>query len=1088
MRASTWSLAAILFLVSTLAAAAPGYFRDPAIHGDTVVFVAEGDLWRVSARGGQAVRLTTHPALESQPVFSPDGASIAFAASYDGVPAVYVMPLAGGEPKRLSFDGGRVWLAGWTPGGEVAFASDYLVGPGMSRVLRSVDPKTGVVRDWPLADARELALDADGRTAWFTRFGLAVSGDHAVGYRGGAMAQLWRWEVDGGREAVRIAEGLGANVEQPMWWQGRLYVVSDAGGRANLWTMGPDGGNPQALTQYTDFDVRSARLGDGRIVYQLGADLHVYDIAGGNDRTLSIRLDSDFLQRRERFLDEPLEWLASAAPDAEGRRAVLTARGHGLVAGTGKLRRAALAAPAHARLRAAEFASDGKSVFAITDVAGGSEIRRYAADGSGTGEVLLADEGTHRWRLWPSPDGRWLAHADKRGRLSLLDLKTGVNRMLDESPYGDDDAYGDVAWSADGRHLAWSRPDSTMQRAQLFIAEAAGGDPQVLTSDRYESFSPAFSPDGRWLWFLSNRNFRATPGAPWGDRNLGPMFDRRAQVFALALQPGLRLPFLAADELGSGTDDEAAEDKGKAGGKGKAAAGVHFAGLAERLFETGIEPGNYEALAATAERLYFLDRAAGSWGRADLRTVEIKPGKTRPETFRGGLREYRLSADGKRLLLVTAGDEPELLLVDAGAKAPEKMDDAQVRLDGWRLAIKPVDEWQQMFDDAWRMHRAFSFDPAMRGADWNAVRARFAPLVERVTDRWELDDLLGQMSAEHGILHSQVRGGEYREDPAAPEAAFLGARLEAAPGGVRIAHILRTDPELPAERAPLAQPGVDAAEGDLITAVNGRAVASPGEVALALRAQAGEQVRLELRRGATSRPVIVRPVDAARDEALRYSDWVEGKRARVEEAGGGRIGYLHLYAMIPRDIASFAREFYAQYQREGLIIDVRRNRGGNIDSWVIEKLLRRAWAFWQPPHGTPETNMQQAFRGHVVVLADEFTYSDGETFTAGIKALKVAPVIGHATAGAGVWLSDRNRLADGGLARVAETGQFDVASGRWLVEGRGVSPDVEVENLPWATARGEDAQLEAAIARLQEELRAAPVPPLRAGPITPLAR
>jgi tricorn protease len=391
-----------------------------------------------------------------------------------------------------------------------------------------------------------------------------------------------------------------------------------------------------------------------------------------------------------------------------------------------------------------------------------------------------------------------------------------------------------------------------------------------------------------------------------------------------------------------------------------------------------------------------------------------------------------------------------------------------------------------MFDEAWRMHRAFSFDPAMRGVDWDATRAKYAPLVARVAERSELDDVLAQMIGELGLLHSQMRPGELRSDPDAPAPAWLGARLEAADGGVRITRIYRTDPELPSERPPLAQPGVDAREGDLIVAVNGRPVASPGEVQDAIRQRVGQQVLLALRRGdAAPHRTIVVPIATERDQALRYGDWVASNRTRVDAIGRGRIGYLHLRAMGPADVAAFAREFYANVDREGLIVDVRRNRGGNIDSWILNALMRRAWAFWQPPTGTPYWNMQQAFRGHIVVLADQLTYSDGETFAAGTRALGLGPVIGMRTAGAGIWLSDRNRLADNGAARIAEFGQFAI-DGRWLIEGTGVAPDQAIDNLPVATARGGDAQLDAAIAWLERKLAEQPIQPLRAEPIPPL--
>jgi len=399
--------------------------------------------------------------------------------------------------------------------------------------------------------------------------------------------------------------------------------------------------------------------------------------------------------------------------------------------------------------------------------------------------------------------------------------------------------------------------------------------------------------------------------------------------------------------------------------------------------------------------------------------------------------------------------------------------------------VEPVAEWRQMFLDAWRMHREFSFDPNMRGTDWDAVRARYEPLLPRVADRDELDDLIGQMTAELGILHSQLRPGDERKDDEVAKPASLGADFERAAGGMRVAHIYRTDPELPDQRSPLARPGVKVHEGDVLTAINGRAVRNPADLADALANQAGRQVLLELKRGAANVETVAMPVDGRAEYGLRYSDWERSRLERVQQRSDGRIGYLHLRAMGGGDIADFAREFYTNIFKEGLIIDVRRNNGGNIDSWIIEKLLRRGWMFWTYPDSPPDWNMQQTFRGHLAVLIDERTYSDGETFSAGIKSLGLAPLIGQRTAGAGVWLSDRNRLVDGGMARVAENPQFGGRDGRWIVEGRGVAPDIAVANLPHATFVGGDAQLDAAIDYLQKKMAEEPVTEPKPQPIAP---
>jgi tricorn protease len=1084
---------AVLCLVQT-ALAAPGYYRDPALRGDTLVFTAEGDLWSVAASGGLARRLTSHPAEESQAAISPDGRHVAFVASYDGTPDVYAMALAGGEPRRLSFDGGRVWVQGFTPQGEVVYATENVIGPTLRRVLRAVDLQGTSVREFPLADAREAAFDPSGERLWFTRFGLQVSGDNAQDYRGGAMAQVWRWSGNPAEEAVRIASDLDANLSLPMWADDRLIAVSDHGGRANLWSMDADGNDRRALTAHREFDVRGARLDAGRVVYQLGADLRVLDLGDGSDRLVPIELGSDYGQRRSRFIKQPLAHLGAARIAADGRRAVLTARGNVAIAGTGPLRRIDLPSPADSRLREAVLSQDGKQVYAIVDGHGRSEIWSFPADGTPGGKALTRDGERHRWRLYPSPDGRWLAHDNKDGELWLLDLRSGDNRRIDADEYARDDAYGSVVWSHDSRFLALARSDSARLLSQIVLLDPASGQRATVTSDRYESFSPEFSRDGAWLYFLSNRSFQSSVGSPWGDRNTGAFFDKRAKLYALALQPGLRFPFQVPNEVSSankpdtGDEKKKKEEKDSKDAASKSLPAIVFDGLRERLFEVPVEAGNYNGIAAADGRLYFLQRDASPNAKGQLMTLEVSDQAPKPELFMADVAQFSISDDGKRLLLIKSPPEPggapgELLLVDAAAKGPSDLATSRLRVADWSLRVDPSAEWRQMFDDAWRMHREFSFDPGMRGQDWATVRARYAPLLARVNDRSELDDLLAQMSSELGILHSQVRGGQLRVDPDAPQAAALGAQLAADADGVRIATIYRTDPELPSERGPLQQPGVDARDGDRLIAINGRPVRSPGEVADRLRQQAGQQVLLTLKRGAAAehRTVVV-PVRLERDAALRYGDWVERSRARVEDAGAGRIGYLHLRAMTVGDMASFVREFYANVEREGLIIDVRRNRGGNIDSWILEKLLRRAWAFWQPPRGVPYSNMQQTFRGHLAVLADQFTYSDGETFAAGVKALKLGPVIGMRTSGAGIWLSDRNRLADNGAARVAEFGQFDV-EGRWLIEGRGVAPDVVVDNLPVATARGNDAQLDAAVANVLQRLRDTPVPPLKAQPI-----
>jgi tricorn protease len=1099
------------------ASAADPYFRFPAIRGDTVVFTAEGDLWRTTTAGGKATRLTTHSAAETNAAISIDGKFVAFTGSYEGAQEAYVMPIDGGLPKRITFENANVLVLGWTPQGEVLVSTENTTGPARHRVIAAINPQSMQRRVLPLADANDAVLDDTGRYVYFTRMGLAMTGDHVKHYRGGAHAQLWRFDLNDKREAELLFKDDPANNSRPMWWKGRLYFISDDAGADNLWSSKPDGSDRKQLTQHKEWDVRSASLGDGRIAYQLGADLHVYDIASGSDQPLKATLVSDFDQQRTRLIRSPLDTLTDIEVANKAERIVLTARGRVTVAGLGAQRRVEIAVPEGARARNAVFSHDDKHVFAITDASGENEIWRYAADGSGHGEQLTRDgAGNHRWALYPSPDGKWIAHTDKHGRTWLLELATGKNIVIDDAGKLGIERSDQVVWSRDSRNIAFVRAGSTEQRDQIGLYNLDTKELVFATTDRYTASSPAFSPDGKWLYFLSSRHFNVGRSSVWADRDMGPSFDKRVGVYALALQAGTRFPFKPDDELSRPDEKPAADSKSSetvavaekvvaaaiadAKGADKAAPkaekkptlpAIDYVGLRERLYEVPIAAGNYQGLQVDDKRLYLLDSESPRQGV--LKTLAISRTSPQPEVFAANVREFGLTDDRKHVFYRTiapmGAGVGEMMFVDAGAKAPTDLSKARIKVEDWTVVSNPRLEWKQMFNDAWRMHRDFLYDTKMRGIDWTAAKARYAPLVDRVTDRAELDDVLGMMIGEVGALHSQIRPGDIRRPPFEGAPAGLGAVLTRVGDGYRVDRVYRSEPELPEERGPLAAPDVNVKEGDVITAVNGHALTEVRDIADELLNQAGRQTLLTVTRpGGAPRQVIVTPVTMQRQASLRYSDWEQGRAQEVDQASQGKIGYLHLRAMVASDIDSFARNFYANINKDGLIIDVRRNNGGNIDSWIIEKLLRKAWMFWTSHGSQPQPNMQNTFRGHLVVLVDQMTYSDGETFAAGVKALKLAPLVGERTAGAGVWLSDGNGLVDNGMARVAQNPQFAVQDGKWLVEGVGVVPDVEVHNLPHETFTGRDRQLEVAIQMLQKKMKDEPVPHYKASDIPAIQR
>jgi tricorn protease len=1115
-----------------------GFYRQPALQGDRLVFVSEGDLWRASAQGGAAQRLTTHLGSETSPALSPDGRWLAFVGQYDGgIGDVYVMPATGGVPRRLSWDTGAVRVWGITPRNEVIYTGATERGEaGTQLYLVQID--TGVRRALPVGQAADGALSDDGRWLYFTRNGLR--GDNARQYRGGAMARLWVMDLNSQTEArPLVAEGN--NDRRPMPYrdaqgQDRIAFLSDRDGTYNLWSVAADGSDLRQHTHHQGWDIRHASLSGRQVVYAAGADLYRVDLDATHSATdsttrstialpdtdpaptgstrLSFTLGSDHDQMRRRWVSKPQDFLTDVALSPDGERVVLTSRGRLATQGVGPLRRAELTVPQGldqaGRCRDATFSADNRSVFSLCDFSGETEIWRLAANGTGQPEQITRDTRAMRQHLLPSPDGRWIAHDDKEGRLYLTDLQArdtaAATREIDRDSTGD--GIQQMRWSADGKALAYVRNTSNVYRAQLMLYSIPEQRVVQLSSDRYAAAAPSFSPDGQWLYFLSRRSFVVTAnGAPWGDRNMGPQFDRGWKVYALALQPGLRFPFAAPDELQSARADNKPEEKpsdnrpgAKDGAnpssassgpaarsgttterKSKATPAIQLNGLAQRLYEVPLAAGNYDDLRVDAKRLYLLERKV-------LKQLPIGPQEQKAETVAEQVQSFDLSADGRKLMVqkvASAGAAAELLIVDAGPKLPPDLDKSRVLWSDWQIEIDPRAEWRQMFADGWRMQRDYVYDKDLHGVDWPAMRRKYAPLVDRVTERGELNEVMAQMVGEISLLHSAVRPGDVRQSSGEPGWAGLGALLTREATGWKINRIYSGDPELPSEAGPLAAPGLNIPLGSVITAINGRDATRLPDPTEGLRGQAGKQVLLQLRQpDGQTRSVVVTPVDLRREARLRSDDWRYGKARTVDQASGGHIGYVHLRAMGGEDIADFAREFYAQSDRDGLIIDVRHNNGGNIDSFILEKLSRRAWAFWQPrspADSKPYPNMQQTFRGHVVVLANEETYSDGETFTEGFKRLGLGPVIGTTTSGAGVWLSDNNWLMDKGMMRAAETGQM-LIDGSFIVEGKGVTPDIRVDNPPRATAAGQDAQLDAALAWLKKRIQEAPVVTPKPGP------
>ncbi len=1083
----------LLFASTALAANDLGYYRMPTLHGDTIVFSAEGDLWRVSTDGGVAQRLTTHPDEETHPNFSPDGTMLVFNAAYEGPTEIYTMPLAGGAPMRRTYGADRAEAIGWTPDGASILYSTRAFSTLPDQQLALVDIATNTTTRVPLHQASDGAFGPDGEVLVFTR--LPFQGSHTKRYKGGTAQQLWRYAT-GEAEATPLTTDYDGTSTAPMWWDGRVYFISDRDDTMNIWSMTPDGDDLRQHTMHAAFDVKEPSLHDGRIVYRRGADLWLYDIGANESRELDVTLASDFDQTRERWLLKPMEYLTSVHIAPDGSAAALTVRGEVFTVPVDPTRRRVRATRStDVRYRNARWMPDGETLVAVSDESDELEFWTFPANGVGDRVQLTDDSTVFRNEPVVSPDGTHIAYTDNDWTLWIRDLNGNQTIRVAQSAA---DQIVDLAWSPDSQRLAFVFIESnTLGRIKVY--DRADGSVTPVTSERVHSFSPQWTTDGAWMYFLSERDLTTSVASPWGRNQPDPHLHKTTRIYLAPLQGQTRSPFVTDDELdladakakdededdddadGDEDNDDDAEAAGEADADGETddeteddaveRIEMDFSRAIDDLMIAPVPRGEYASLRVAKDRLLWLAANPDGPG-ATLQSLAIKrDAKPEVKTVIAGVSDLQLSGD-RTHLLVRKGSGIHIAKVGADEKAIGK---GALPLGGWKFAYDPREEWRQMFNDAWRMERDFFYDRDMHGVDWTAMRDKYAPLVDRVTTRGELSDILQQMVGELSTLHMYVFGGDFRDGPEQIAQGDLGARLERVADGWRVAQIYRGDRDRPDERSPLDRPKSRVDVGELITRVNGQPAADLPHFGMALRNTAGQPVLLHVRDGeGEERAVLVTPMSTRAASSLRYEHWVEERRLMVETEGDGELGYVHIRAMGQGNYAQWAEQYYPVFNRKGLILDVRHNSGGNIDSWILSKLMREIWMYWQGRNGDPTWNMQYAFPGHMVVLCDERTASDGEAFAEGFRRLGLGPVIGTRTWGGEIWLSFNTPLADRGMATAAEFGVYG-PEGEWLIEGHGVDPDIVVDNLPVATFNGGDAQLMAAIRNLQARIDETPV-------------
>ncbi|MGD6752139.1 S41 family peptidase [Streptomyces sp. BH105] len=1044
----------------------PAYLRFPHLQGELVVFTAEDDVWAAPLDGGRVWRVSADNMPVAHPRLSPDGTTVAWTSRRDGAPEVHIAPVAGGPAKRLTHWGSWTTnVRGWTPDGRVLATTTHGQASLRRSWARAVPLDGGPAETLPYGPvggvafgprSQMLLLSAPmGReAAWWKR------------YRGGTAGKLW---IDRGGEGDfgRLHTELDGNIECPMWVGERVAFLSDHEGVGALYSSLPDGSDLRRHSAVDSFYARHAATDGERVVYASAGELWLVEglDEGVEPRRLDIRLGGQRVDMQARPVDAA-NWFGAASPDHTGRGSAVNVRGavHWVTHRAGPAR--ALAAEPGVRARLPHtFRVDGEEhVVWVTDAEGDDALEFAPATGAAPGATprrLGAGRLGRVLALTVAPDGGRAAVASHDGRVLLVERDSGDVREVDRSEDGN--ATG-LAFSPDSAWLAWSHPGPHDLR-QLKLANTTDLSVSEATPLRFRDYAPAFTLDGKHLAFLSARSF-------------DPVYDEHA--FDLAFVSGSRphLITLAATTPSPfgpqrhGRPFDAPDKDETPDSEGAPATRVDLEGLLDRIVPFPVEAARYSRLRTAKDGVLWLRhpvRGVLGDSRAGLDAPEPKTRLERYDLVQQRIEEigsdadhFEVSGDGKRVLLWTG----EVLKVVPSDRRPAHDDDSDtnITVDLSRISqtVDPAAEWRQMYDEAGRLMRDNFWRADMNGVDWDGVLDRYRPVLDRVATHDDLVDLLWEVQGELGTSHAYVtpRGGR---GSAARRQGLLGADISRhEDGGWVVDRVLPSETSDPRARSPLAAPGVAVRAGDAIVAVGGRPVDPVTGPAPLLVGTADKPVELTVSPagGGDPRHVIVVPLDD--EEPLRYHAWVEDRRAYVHQQSQGRLGYLHVPDMQAPGWAQIHRDLSVEVAREGLVVDVRENRGGHTSQLVVEKLARRVVGWDLPRDSRPFTYPMDAPRGPVVAVANEFSGSDGDIVNAAIKALGIGPVVGVRTWGGVIGIDSRYRLVDGTLVTQPKYATWMEGYG-WGLENHGVDPDVEVVHAPQDSAAGRDPQLDEAI-------------------------
>jgi tricorn protease len=1118
--------------------------RFPDIHGDKVAFVYGGDIWLVPATGGAARRITADAGRELFPKFSPDGKWIAYTGQYDGNFNVYVMPADGGQPRQLTFYQGAATrlndrmgihneVVAWTPDSKRILFLTRRDSPNVwTKRLYSVSIDGG--QPEPLApDQGGLAsFNADGTKIAYNR--IFRNFRTWKRYTGGMAQDIYIYDLKNNVFEQQIPH-TDYTDSFPMWRGDTVYFTSDRGAehRMNIYSFDLPAKQIEQITHFTDFDVMWPSLGEKSIIFENSGYLYVLDLATRQPTKLTITLPGEREQAMKHWAGvSDLITDLDIAPD--GKRAVMTARGKIFTVPAKEGATRNLTSEQGSREKEVAWSPDGRWIAYVSDRTGEDEIYITPQDGMGNidlgrepstdpkdkeKEAIAAKErgndkeqqvtsGSKGFMFQPiwSPDSKRVAWADKDLHLWYVDIADKKPVAVDRGRFAEITNY---SWSPDSKWIAYDKQNiSNFSAVYLYSLEKKQST--AVTGELVNSQGPIWDPEGKYLYFVSDRDYNEVIG------NFDFEFTnpKTTRVYLLTLRADLPSPLPALSdetEIKREPPAPAATDQQKPappGGKANPEPAkkdeasstaekdvlknfrVDLDSIQNRVVALPIPPGSLTAVDAAKGFVYYSSQPvqglSGPLPGEDFTLHAFDLTERKDKTVIKGISRWWLSHDGSKILYeAKAGPGPGAYgIIDAKPDAGQKIGDGALNLSGLRLEIDPPAEWRQIFNEVWRQERDYFFEASMNGVDWEAVRKKYEVLLPYVASRYDLTYIMGEMVGELSNSHTYVNGPEETGlHPVTEGLLGVDYELDAATGAYRFKKIYPGENWEPQSRSPLTEPGLNVKEGDYLLAINGRPLKAPQSPDELLVNTAGETTAITVNSKPTldgARTIAVKPLP---DESqLRMNDMIETNRKKVDAATNGRVGYVYIPDMEDAGLNAFVKQYYPQIRKEGMIFDVRYNGGGFVDQLIFERLRRvlsgmdsaRNWE-----NSSSSTEPPLVFHGYMAAITNQYAASDGDIFSEFFKIYRLGPLIGERTWGGVRGIRGMMPLIDGGSVSRPEFSLYGLDS-KWIVENRGVAPDIEVDNRPDDVVRGKDAQLDRAIQEVMKQIEAHPktLPPV----------